>query len=275
MAKLEGKVVALTGPRKAEEMSALVRKQGGTPLIRATQGTLLAGFDHLDNEVDKLLNQNPPMDWAVWTTGMGLNMLIEAAVDAEKRELLLQQFAGMKHAARGYKTINALRKLGITPDVRDDDGSTLGLVRGMQSQGIEAWSGKHVSLQLHGDPAPTLVSFLKEAGASWTELMPYRHTPPAEQELALFVQELLSGKIDAVAMTSAPQARFLFQYAHKHGLAAELRRIFAERTLAAAVGKVTAAALQDEGVSRVLVPEEERMGVLIVKLSHWYDEKLV
>ncbi|MGZ9583625.1 uroporphyrinogen-III synthase [Paenibacillus marinisediminis] len=269
--KLEGKVIAITGPRKAEEMSILVQKQGGIPLIRPMQGTMLEEFEHLDSEVDKLLQQ--PLDWVIWTTGMGVNQLIEAAREAGKLDELLLRLSELKHAARGYKTVNALRKLVITPDVRDDDGSTLGLVRAMEALGSDAWRGKRLALQLHGDPAPALVRCAQALGASVMELLPYRHTAPPPEDSEQLLRELLAGEIDAVAITSAPQARNLFRYAEEQGLAAELRGIFEGRTLAAAVGKVTAAALSDEGVARILVPQEERMGALIVALSRWYQQE--
>lgn len=271
MAKLEGKVVAITGPRKAEEMSLLVQKQGGTAVIRPTQGTMYEEFEHLEREIDKLINE--PLDWGIWTTGLGVNQLVEAAREADKLEALLAKLRVMRHAARGYKTLNALRKLGITPDVRDDDGSTRGLVRAMDAMdgGASAWRGQRAALQLHGDPAPALVQYLHEAGAVYLELMPYRHTPPAPGQLELLLQELLAGELDAVALTAAPQVRNLFRCAEEEGVTAQLLDVFATRTLAAAVGKVTAAALRDEGVERILVPQEERMGALIVALSQWYD----
>jgi uroporphyrinogen-III synthase len=269
MPKCEGKVIAITGPRKAEEMSLLVAKQGGLPLVRPTQGTMFEHFDHLAAEVDKLIDK--PVQWAVWTTGIGLEKLLEAAREAGREEVLLVKLKQIRHAARGYKTVNALKRLGIVPDIRDDDGSTVGLVRAMASYDADQWRGSLVALQLHGDPAPTLNAFLADAGAQSIELMPYRHTPPDEAVLEQFTSELLSGQIDAVAVTAAPQLRFLFAYAKERGMADKLVQIFQERTLLAAVGKVTAAAAIDEGIKRMLVPDEERMGALIVALSRWFE----
>ncbi|MNG22492.1 bifunctional uroporphyrinogen-III synthetase/response regulator domain protein [compost metagenome] len=47
---------------------------------------------------------------------------------------------------------------------------------------------------------------------------------------------------------------------------------FSGPVLAAAVGKVTAEALFEEGIERVLYPEEERMGSMVVALSRYYSE---
>lgn len=40
MAKLTGKRIAITGPRKAAELSIIVEKMGGIPLVRPAQGTV-------------------------------------------------------------------------------------------------------------------------------------------------------------------------------------------------------------------------------------------
>ena len=44
-----------------------------------------------------------------------------------------------------------------------------------------------------------------------------------------------------------------------------------KHVLAAAVGKVTAEAIRDEGVKRVLAPDIERMGAMIIELSRYYE----
>ncbi len=45
------------------------------------------------------------------------------------------------------------------------------------------------------------------------------------------------------------------------------KEAFEKQVLAAAVGKVTAEAIRDEGVKRVLAPDIERMGAMIIELS--------
>ncbi len=38
--RLEGKRIALTGPRRAEELGKLIENMGGIPLYRPAQGTV-------------------------------------------------------------------------------------------------------------------------------------------------------------------------------------------------------------------------------------------
>jgi uroporphyrinogen-III synthase len=53
----------------------------------------------------------------------------------------------------------------------------------------------------------------------------------------------------------------------------EIKAVFMDKTVATAVGKVTAEALREEDISRVVVPEHERMGAMIIELTHYFDSK--
>ena len=172
---------------------------------------------------------------------------------------------------RETQAVNVLRKLGLTPEVRDDDGTTAGLLRMMELYDL---SGSRVALQLYGDPAPRLIAELSKRGASCEELLPYRHIPPEGDVVEKLVEEIVTGQVDAVALTSTVQVRYLMGCAAKLGKLEEVRDAFGSRVLAVAVGKMTAEAVQEEGVQRVLFPEEERMGSMVVAMSKFFDDQV-
>ncbi|WP_379130096.1 uroporphyrinogen-III synthase [Paenibacillus sp. sgz500958] len=261
---LKGLIVALAGPRKSEEMAKLVVNMGGTALHRPAQGTVFLDDEALHKGLESWISQPP--DWAILTTGMGLDALFQKAEEAGSAERFLEVLSGSKLAARGYKTVNALKKRGLTPDVRDDDGSTTGLIRGLEPFDMQ---GKEVVLQLHGDPAPRLVAWLDEAGAHTRQILPYRHTPPAPGELERLVAEVLEGQVHAVAFTSAPQFRFLAEYAKTQGILGDLVQAFEEKVIAVSVGRITSEALKEEGVRRIVMPKHERMGSMFVELGRY------
>ena len=268
MKKLEGKRIALVGPRRSEEMSVLVQNLGGIPLIRPAQGTVFLDDSRVEEDIHRLIQGG--FDWAIFTTGVGLETLYKIATKMGEEEAFLGALQRTSIAARGYKTVNMLKKLGLQPLVRDDDGSTAGLVRELASFSFE---GKSVALQLHGDPAPKLVEFLTERGASFHELLPYHHVPPEEHVMEQLLSEMLGGEIDAVNFTSTPQARFLMEFARNKGVEQQVLDAFASNIVAVAVGKVTAAALREVGIERMVVPEEERMGSAIMKLAQYYTQE--
>lgn len=262
---LAGVRVALTGPRKSKEMSLLVEKMGGVPLVRPAQGTVFLDDRSIRDGLVSWIS-NPP-DWAVFTTGMGLDALFDMAEDMDVAGQFRNVLSESNVAARGYKTVNALRKLKLTPLVRDDDGSTEGLIREFGSHDL---SGKKVMLQLHGETAPKLVHWLEEQGAVVRQVLPYRHVPPEEAALKQLLDEILQHELHAVAFTSGPQVRFLTEYAASQGKLEQMLTAFREGVVPASVGKVTANAMREEGIEALVVPEEEKMGALIVELGRYF-----
>ncbi|MCA1294092.1 uroporphyrinogen-III synthase [Paenibacillus sp. alder61] len=263
--RLEGKRVAITGPRRAEELGKLVENMGGTPLFRPAQGTVL--LDDLDLRNGLVSWVNRPPEWSIFTTGAGLDALFDMAEDMGIAEAYWDILRSGHIAARGYKTANALKKRQLTPLVRDDDGSTEGLIRGLAEH---SFAGKKVFLQLHGDPAPRLTSWLEQQGAECRQILPYRHTAPPAEDLERLLSDLIGGEVDAVTFTSGPQVRFLMEHASREGKLAALMEALEGPVIAVAVGKVTAQGLFEAGVPCVVAPREERMGSMMVELARYY-----
>ena len=271
MKRLEGKRIAIAGPRRASELSRLIENWGGVALVRPAQGTVLIEDAELEKTLDDLIRR--PYDWFVVTTGMGLDALVSAARRLGREAEFLEALRGMKLAARGYKALAVLRRLGLEPVVRDDDGTTDGVVRAMEAYPL---AGARVAVQFYGEPAPDLVRRLEALGATCGEVLPYRHEPPAPEALDTLIAEVEGAAVDAVCFTAKPQVRFLFERAEATGRADRLLAAFAGPVVAAAVGKVTAEALRARGVGRVVAPAEERMGAMVAALADfWAGEEAV
>lgn len=268
MRRLEGKRVALTGPRKAAELSVMVEKLGGIPLVRPAQGTVAIEREKVEKEITKLIENGT--DWIIFTTGVGTEMLVHAAESMGVADALIDTLRRTQIAARGYKTVKYLKSLGLEPKVRDDDGTTAGILRALKPYDLH---GRRVALQLYGDHAPRLVAWLREQQAQYYEILPYLHVPPELSVINQLLSEIVEGQLDAVTFTSTPQVRFLMSYAREQGLAEQVKSAFCGSVVAVAVGKVTAEALRDEGIAQVVAPAEERMGSMIVSLAKHYEEK--
>jgi uroporphyrinogen-III synthase len=262
---MNGKRIVLCASRKLEEMSALVKKQGGIPLIRSAQGTIFAKETELEEEIRKVINQG--MDWIVFTTGIGVEKIISAAEQFGLKEAFMKRIQEATIAVRGYKTLIALKKMGFTPHVYSNDGTTKGLIEALKEVDF---SKKRVVAQLYGDTAPTLKQFFQQNDAIYFELAPYQHIAPEREILEQLYHEIITNKVDAVCFTAAMQVRFLFNFVKEHKDLALLQRAFHDGVIAVAVGKVTAEALNEEGIERVAVPELERMGAMIIELSRYF-----
>ena len=71
-------------------------------------------------------------DWFIFTTGIGLQTLIEQAEEIGIKEEFLAVIQKANVASRGYKTAAALKKFRIDTVVSDDDGTTKGLIRQLE-----------------------------------------------------------------------------------------------------------------------------------------------
>ncbi|ADU94201.1 uroporphyrinogen-III synthase [Geobacillus sp. Y412MC52] len=262
---MHGKRIALCASRKLDEMTTLIEKQGGTAIIRPAQGTVFSKGSELGEEMRTVIAMRP--DWIVFTTGIGFEALLEAA---DREGMAAQWHRTIKEAnvaARGYKTVTALKQIGVTPVAVSEDGTTKGLIAALYGHDF---ADKNVVVQLYGDTAPALKQFFLEQGALYTELLPYRHIAPDEETLATLYKEIVGREVDAVCFTSAMQVRFFFSFAREKKEIAPLLDAFRTDVVACAVGKVTKEALEEEGVDRVIAPEHERMGAMIVTLARYF-----
>ncbi|PLT29489.1 uroporphyrinogen-III synthase [Peribacillus deserti] len=263
---LKGKRVGIGSSRKTEEISALIEKQGGTAVVRSLQGTVFLAEKEVEPELEALVREGA--DWIVFTTGIGIDTLVNISEKLKMKDAFFSRLQEAKIAARGYKSFAVLKKAGITPDAVDDDGTTRGLIRSLKD---EDFSGKKVVIQLHGDPAPALITFFKDKGAHVSTILPYRHILPDQGSVEKICTEIIEQQMDAFCFTTAVQVRSLFTHAKELSLTDDLLDAFKGYVLAAAVGKVTAEALYEEGVRNYIVPEHERMGAMIIELARYYE----
>ncbi|WP_209124658.1 uroporphyrinogen-III synthase [Alkalihalobacillus sp. BA299] len=263
---LAGKTIVLAASRKTEEMATLIEKQGGTTIVRPLQGTVFLAEDQVEPELKQLIEDGT--DWMIFTTGIGTESLLNIAKHNDLEESFLGLLRHAKVAARGYKTLNALKKIAIEPIAKDDDGTTEGLSRALAGYDF---TGKRVMIQLHGETAPRLTSFLEEKGATVSHILPYRHIAPDEETVSTLCHEILNGEVDAVCFTTAIQVRQLFNYAKEKGSYQQLQQYFIEKVVPVAVGKVTAEAFREDGINNYVVPELERMGAMIIELARYYE----
>lgn len=132
--------MAIGGSRKTEEISTIIEKQGGIPVIRPLQGTVYLAEKQVEPDLRTFAEEKA--DWVIFTTGIGLETLVDMAEKIGLKDEFLQAIRQAKAACRGYKTLSALKKLGITPEASDEDGTTRGLIRSLEPHdfsGKQSW----------------------------------------------------------------------------------------------------------------------------------------
>ncbi|ANF97001.1 uroporphyrinogen-III synthase [Paenibacillus bovis] len=269
--ELEGKTIVITGSKIPEDMAEVIERRGGKARVRSLQGLVPADPAEIDKDVRQLTEQGA--DWIIFTTGIGYEAIYKSAERQGILPLFEERLQKAKVACRGYRTKAYLKKSGVHPVVSADDGTIANMIDKLNAfdfNGCQVW------LQLHGELTSQLHDFISsEPGMKVQAVLPYRYQAPDREILAQLTDELLQHQVDAVSFTTQVQVNYLFDYAKEHGQQEALQDTFNHHVLAAAVGKVTADALREEGITRIVVPELERMGAMIVEIAHFFEEQSV
>jgi uroporphyrinogen-III synthase len=271
MGRLNKARVALLEARMSSELAALVTRQGGEPLCAPAvrEATLDAGA-----AVAALLNRLSAGEIEVifFLTGVGVKALMQEAEGLHRSQELLEALRKMTTVARGPKPSAVLKQLQvpISLSIREPY-TTVEILAALDDLELQ---GKGVALLHYGERNAPLAEALLSRGAWLEEICLYEWQLPEDLEpLKGLIDEIISGRVDAVAFTSQIQARHLFQIADELGKTEALREALNTRTVVAAVGPTCAAAIESFGVPPQIVPTPPKMGQMIHALAEFLEQR--
>src|SRR6478752_7393561 len=262
-APLTGFRVAVTSARRADELSALLRRRGATVTSAAAiQMVPLPDDDELRAHTDALI-ASPP-DVVIATTGIGFRGWIAAADGWGVAHELTQALEQARIVSRGPKATGALRAAGLPEEWSPESESSRELLYYLVDGGI---SGQRIAVQLHGatadwDPFPEFLDELRAAGADVVTIRVYRwHPAPRNGDLDQLITGIADEKFDAVSFTSAPAVAAVLMRAGEMGIEDRVLGALRTNVHAMCVGPVTARPLVRLGVP-TSAPERMRLGAL-------------
>jgi uroporphyrinogen-III synthase len=247
---LTGKTVALAEGRQLEELAQMLEKEGATPL----RYPLLSILDNPDAA--------PVLAWlrdlvagrfslVILMTGEAVRRLVGFAEREGLRDAMIAAMAKTRTLTRGPKPVRALKELSIEPTLIAKMPTTDGIITTLKQESLR---GQTVGLTLYGEPNPTLVSYLEEAGATPRPVMPYVLAPHADAErVAELITRLERGEVNVLLFTSSSQVERLFEVAKDRTLESSLCAGL-ERTRIAAVGPVLVETLKEHGTRTDISP---------------------
>ncbi|MCK9868992.1 uroporphyrinogen-III synthase [Nocardiopsis dassonvillei] len=262
-APLAGFTVAVTAARRAEEISALLRRKGAQVLAAPALRIVPLSDDQRLAAVSEQLARRPA-DVVVATTGIGFRGWVEACETWGTVDPLLASLRTSRLLARGPKAKGAIRAAGLTEEWSPPSESSAEVLDYLLARGVR---GLRVAIQLHGEPLPDFTAALRLAGADVVEVPVYRWTLPEDTApLDRLIEAVTSGGVDAVTFTSAPAAAGLLSRAHTTGHQAALVRALRGDVLAMCVGAVTARPLMAHDIPTVW-PQRARVGAQVRALA--------
>lgn len=262
-APLTGYRIAVTSARRAEELCALLRRQGAevcsSPAIKMIA---LPDDDELQNNTEALI-ADPP-DILVAHTGIGFRGWLAAAEGWGLANELLESLSSARIISRGPKATGALRAAGLREEWSPDSESSHEVLEYLLESGV---SRTRIAVQLHGaadswDPFPEFLGGLRFAGAQVVPIRVYRWKPaPLGGVFDHLVTGIARRQFDAVTFTSAPAAAAVLERSRELDIEDQLLAALRTDVHAMCVGPVTSRPLIRKGVP-TSAPERMRLGAL-------------
>ena len=266
-ATFAGARVVLLESRLADETAAMVRRLGGEPVSAPSVSEVEVDADAaVDALIERLSTTAGSV--IVFLTGAAVARVFAVAERLGRAGALQDGLARAFLVARGPKPAGVLARRGLSPQrAVAEPFTTADVITALEDLPL---AGRDVTVVHYGERSEAIVSYLKNRGASVSELLVYEWRLPWNIDpLSSAIDRLIGGEIGILVLTSQVQVRHLLE------VAAERRTILLEtlnaRVLVGAVGPTCAAACHAAGIRRVLTPERPKLGPLLHALAHEWN----
>lgn len=264
---LRGARIGILEGRMTSELARLVERHGGKPVLApALREVTTDGTDDVARLVRELAAGR--VDVVVFMTGVGAAALFAEAERQGQLDDLVRALQHTTNVTRGQKPWRPMKERGVpitvsapSPYTTDEVLTTLATI---------PLDGKGVALLHYGERSEPLSRAIEDSGGRLIELCLYEWQLPEDTApIESLIREIIAGTIDAVLFTSKVQARHLMAVAERLGLGDGLVDALNTRCAAAAVGPTSAQELVYSGIEPRVVPENPKMGPLVVALGEY------
>jgi uroporphyrinogen-III synthase len=262
---LRGVRVALLEARMENELASLVRRHGGSPLcVPAMREVERDCADDVATAYGVLVSGRAI---ATFTTGVGLDRLLRVAKAIGIGDEFHRALEQTTIVCRGPKPIAVLKREGLPVHVRAQaPHTTHELLAALSTVDV---ADQDLVFVHDGGGNRDVVDELSRRRARVVDVQPYAWALPVDlAPLRELVENIVRGQVDAIAFTTQAQARHLFAIADAMGARDAMARAMGERLVVAAVGPTCARALAQLGAPAHVVPDQPKMGAMIVALAN-------
>ena len=260
-----GARIALVEARLASELAELVRREGGAPVcapavaeepvnVAALLPSLVADMESGRCEIVVLL------------TGAGLTAMLHQAQATGVHDAFTTALARTTTVCRGPKPATVLRRIGVP--VRINARSPHTTAELLEALPAELVRDKGVLLVHDGGGNPVLVAALRARGANVQEVRSYEWRLPDDlAPVESLVEELIEGRIDAIAFTSQVQILHLFEVGRRMNRSEALLYALRHRTIVGSIGPTCSRALVEFGVPPHVEASPPKMRPLVTAIG--------
>jgi len=202
-------------------------------------------------------------------TGVGTRYLMQVLEKKFEKNLLVEALKKTTLVARGPKSVQALRELGLVPAMTIPEPNTWREIIAELDQnprGVDLES-QTVAVQEYGESNLDFLTALKKRGCRVVQIPVYRWALPDNREpLESAIRKIIAGEFKIAVLTSAIQIRHVLKVASEMGVEREFKTKFKELVIAS-VGPTTSEGLQEVGFVADFQPTHPKMGTLAKELA--------
>lgn len=256
----KGKKIAITRPiERSQEAIKIIEDHGGTVLVAPTLELVISNTQPLKELCEKAFE----LDWLIFTSPTAILSLFKHCKDFKDR--LNPQ---CRIAVIGPRTGNYLNKHGLYADLIPDDYTAEGLLKLFKDVDIE---NKNIGLPRTLAARDVLPDGLENKGANVFLVEAYKSDLPQDKEkVDELVDSIINKKVDAVTFTSTLTVSNLFKMVKEEDKKKLLDQLRKGEVLVAAIGPVTAKALEKYGIPTI-TPDEYTVKAMLDQLSKEID----
>jgi uroporphyrinogen-III synthase len=252
--RLNGYRILILETREEAQFSRLLAEQGAD-VLQCPMFTINDAPDSAAAEAWIRACIDKPFDDLVLMTGEGLRRLMKVARRIALDQDFVTALGKARKFARGPKPGRALREIGLEPQGTTEKPTSEGMIQMLSRVDLK---GHRVGVQLYPDKDHSvLIGAITAQGAEVDAVTPYVYdAQAADANIVTAIDEMASGRVDAIALTNLGQIRRLIEVARAHGLEARLREGLA-KTPIASVGPAVSDELKSHGLRADIYPAND------------------
>jgi uroporphyrinogen-III synthase len=260
-----GLTVASFESRMAVEITRLIERHGGTPLVTPA----LREIPLNDNSAalqfgDRFMTER--VDLLILLTGVGTTALFDLLKTRYPWPSLMAALKQTALVARGPKPVAALKAFGLQPTLTVPEPNTwVDLISTLDE--YRPVKGLRIAVQEYGASNPDLLKALSRRGAEVFQVPIYRWALPENQgPLRLALNEIIAGKVSVLLITNAAQVDHVMQVLEKDEKVEPFRAAL-KKMAVASIGPTASERLRQHDWPIDLEPSHPKMGVLVKETS--------
>jgi uroporphyrinogen-III synthase len=260
-----GMTVAAFESRMATEITRLIERYGGRPLVVPILREIPLEDNSAVHEFGARLMAGR-VDVVIFLTGVGTTALFDLLKTRYPWTSLVDALEGVAIIARGPKPVAALKAVGLQATVTVSEPNTwVDLISTLDQH--RSVKGKRVAVQEYGVSNPDLLQALEQRGAEVFPVPIYKWALPEDLgPIRHALDEIIAGCVHVILVTNAAQIDHVMQVLEQDGKVQQFREALG-KVVVASIGPIASERVRHHGWPVDFEPSHPKMGILVKEVS--------